>query len=458
MIKQMMKIANARNKEDFLKMFPTEASFLRKHGGELFHMMYGGTFADGGAPQEMMQQAPPMEQQGPPQEQGGGGEQAMEQVVQFIIQAIQQQVPQEQIIAQLVQMTGMPEEQAVQLLQMVVEKMSGAGGQQAPPEQMAQGPEQQMMEQGPPQPGMKLGGKAPCYKCGGKYKKGGSYSGTYSAGVYYRGGGAYMPDYTQYAYGGDYPMYAGGGEPCPDPNMIESDEGLCVCKPGFEVDQMTGGCIPIGSPTFEDQNYSNNNSSSMSPFNNNPMLFGNRPRGSFNAGFGLSGNRYNLDYGLNMNSGFNPYTRHNLSLNLPGAFRTGANKGDLDLRGTYVPGSFWSGDVAAGIPLSGKKGRGDLLRFTGGLNQTLPNKQQSENPDENFMMVNQNTKSPINYNAGLEYTGKMFGERGPNVRVRASYDKQKYGGTPEYKKGGEYEMSQEEIQDLINKGYKIQYV
>jgi hypothetical protein len=214
MIKQMMKIAKARNKKDFLKMFPTEASFLKKHGGELFHMMYGGTFADGGAPQEMMQQGPPMEQQGPPQEQGGGGEQAMEQVIQFIVQAIQQQIPQEQIIAQLVQMTGMPEEQAVQLLQMVVEKISGSGGgEQAPPEQMAQSPEQQMMEQGPPQPGMKLGGKAPCYKCGGKYKKGGdTYSGTYSAGVYYKGGGAYMPDYAEYAYGGNYPMYVEGGE------------------------------------------------------------------------------------------------------------------------------------------------------------------------------------------------------------------------------------------------------
>lgn len=210
MIKQMMKIANARNKQDFLKMFPTEASFLRKHGGELFHMMYGGTFADGGAPQEMMQQAPPMEQQGPPP--GQGGEQAMEQVVQFIIQAIQQQIPQEQIIAQLVQMTGMPEEQAMQLLQMVVEKMSGAGGQQAPPEQMAQGPQQQMMEQGPPQPSMKIGGKTtPCYKCGGRYKNGGSYSGTYSNGVYYRGGGTYIPDYAQYAYGG-VPTYKKGGE------------------------------------------------------------------------------------------------------------------------------------------------------------------------------------------------------------------------------------------------------
>ena len=34
----------------------------------------------------------------------------------------------------------------------------------------------------------------------------------------------------------------------------------------------------------------------------------------------------------------------------------------------------------------------------------------------------------------------------------------KRGGSVKYKKGGEYEMTHDDVQDLINKGYKIQYL
>lgn len=213
MIKQMMKLAGARNQKEFLKMFPTEASFLKKHGGELF-AMYGGTFANGGMAPGMMQDS----EQGPGEqgvseqsegEQGGGGqEQMMQQIVQFIVQSLQQGATPEQILQKLVQQ-GIPQEQATQLLQAVIQKIQeqsqqGGAQQQMPQQGMAMGgvtPQEEGLEN---QPVMRTGG-TPCYMCGGKYATGGNTeSGTYSAGVYYGRGGAYLPDYSQMAMGGSF--------------------------------------------------------------------------------------------------------------------------------------------------------------------------------------------------------------------------------------------------------------
>jgi hypothetical protein len=221
MIKQMMKLAGARNERDFLKMFPTEASFLKKHGGELLYM-YGGSYADGGmTPQDqqammMMQQQAAAQQQGQPSQ-----DQMMQQIVQFIMQALQQGAAPEEILQKLVEQ-GIPEQQATQIIQAVLQKaeqeQGAAQGQQPGMEQQMSPEEQQMMMQqqqgqqqmggmayggvaGTPeeegmenQPVMRRGG-TPCYKCGGKYKNGGSYSGTYSNGVYYANGGPYVPTY-----------------------------------------------------------------------------------------------------------------------------------------------------------------------------------------------------------------------------------------------------------------------
>jgi hypothetical protein len=59
--------------------------------------------------------------------------QQQEQIMQQVMQALQQGVPPEEVLGQLVQM-GLPEEQAVQLIQAVMQQLQGAQ-QQAPPQQ-----------------------------------------------------------------------------------------------------------------------------------------------------------------------------------------------------------------------------------------------------------------------------------------------------------------------------------
>jgi|688.fasta_scaffold437562_2 hypothetical protein len=214
MLKQMMKLAGARNEKEFLKMFPTEASFLRKHGGEMMYM-YGGSYADGGTPQD--QQAMMMQQQAGQQQGQPSQDQMMQQIVQFIMQSLQQGAAPEQILQKLVEQ-GIPQEQATQLLQAVlqkVEEQQGAQSQQPGMEQQMSPEEQMMMQQQGQQMGMAYGGVlsgtpeeeayenqpvmrrggTPCYKCGGKYKNGGSYSGIYHNGTYFANGGPYVPTY-----------------------------------------------------------------------------------------------------------------------------------------------------------------------------------------------------------------------------------------------------------------------
>ena len=115
---------------------------------------------------QMGMQAP---QQGAPQQ---GGQQ--EQLMQMVAQALQQGASPEQIMQKLVEM-GLPEEQAMQLVQMVAEQMQGGeeqAQQQMPPEMqqqapqgmgqpMPQGMEQQMapgMQQQMPMAQMGMGG------------------------------------------------------------------------------------------------------------------------------------------------------------------------------------------------------------------------------------------------------------------------------------------------------------
>lgn len=90
-----------------------------------------------------------MGMQAPPQQ---GGQQ--EQLMQMVAQALQQGVSPEEIMQKLVEM-GIPQEQAMQVVQMVAEQLQGGGEEQAqqqmPPEMQQQMMQQQMMQQQAPQ-------------------------------------------------------------------------------------------------------------------------------------------------------------------------------------------------------------------------------------------------------------------------------------------------------------------
>ena len=141
-------------------MMPPQEQMMR-FGGNYSNL---SKFIDGGE-EMMMQEQQAMQQQGQPQAQGGQDElmqimqgvgQALEQgqePTEIMAQLIQSQIPPE-IIVQVFTELGMPEEEVVQNLQMIMQQMQGG--------QPAQ--EQQMM---PPQPqqgmpmaayGMQLGG------------------------------------------------------------------------------------------------------------------------------------------------------------------------------------------------------------------------------------------------------------------------------------------------------------
>lgn len=291
------------------------------------------------------------------------------------------------------------------------------------------------------------------YKDGGEY---GDYTGTYSAGVYYGEGGSFIPEFYSPEYGlpemmygteydDDYYSYADGGETCPPGYGWDGELEQCVKLPqGAAQPQTTPNNIPTVSNQLSNQQPSRESSNSV-------------PGGGFNAGFGLQGNNYNLGYDFNVGADMKSNVGHNLNFKVPKAFRKGVNAGELGLTGRYVPGKSWTGNITAGVPLSGLKGREDLIRFTGGMGQEF-----NSNNGDDFMKVSSG-KTPLNYNAGVEYLGKMLGEKGPNVKLKASYNRMnKYGGSMYNDgglvKGGEYDMSEQEIQNLIDQGYKIQYI
>ncbi len=197
----MLKIAGVENENEFLKKFPTEESFFKAYPEASMLMPSNNMnyYQEGG---EMMSQAQPAMA---PDQQDVATQQ--QQIVQFIIELIQQNVPPEEIIQKLIE-AGLPQEEAEQLVLAVMEKVQA---------EMQQGsaPEAGGMEAPPEQPMMQKGGKA--------------YSGTYSAGVYYAGGGStYLPDYSMMAMGGSYDNPGFKALPLEVQNKIKgsSDSGL----------------------------------------------------------------------------------------------------------------------------------------------------------------------------------------------------------------------------------------
>lgn len=210
MVKKFFKMAGVTNENDFYRKYPTEEAFFNAYP-EAYTMMYGGAYKGGGGINNPGFRALPEyvqhkiisnmayggyyqeggEQMAP---QGGGSQQ--EQVVQFIVQALQQGAQPDQIVAELAK-AGIPEEQGMQLVTAVVQRMQEMQQQAGPGAgQMGQEQAQQQFEQASMQ--------APEYEeqAPQAMKKGGSYSGTYYQGTYFKGGGSTK----KYKKGGEYEM------------------------------------------------------------------------------------------------------------------------------------------------------------------------------------------------------------------------------------------------------------
>lgn len=137
---------------------------------------YTGMYQEGGeampqeqmeAPQQQMQeQAMGQEQQ--PQQGGQDTTQMIQQLAQMVIQALQQGMPPEQIIQMLVQQ-GIPEEVAMEVVQMVMQQAQGASAQG--------GPGQQYQPQGGQYQGPQ--GQQPQAAYGGYYADGGMTGGMF---------------------------------------------------------------------------------------------------------------------------------------------------------------------------------------------------------------------------------------------------------------------------------------
>jgi len=66
------------------------------------------------------------------------------------------------------------------------------------------------------------------------------------------------------------------------------------------------------------------------------------------------------------------------------------------------------------------------------------------------------------YNANIGYSGNIGGEKGTRVNVNFGYNGGRYedGGMTgsNFQEGNEYDLSDEEIDDLIKKGYKLKFI
>ena len=175
------------------------------------------------------------------------------------------------------------------------------------------------------------------------------------------------------------------------------------CPEGYFYSEEDDDCIPIGD--LQDN---------MGGYNNFQAPINKR----VNTGIGLKDSNYDFNYNFSLNPVTKQDITHRASLFLPELFRVGTNSANLSFNGTYSPNRDIRGNLSLGIPISKNSNRDDRLIITGG-------------GSKNFMYNTPNNKT---YNAGIEYSGKMFGDKGPTVRINAGYNQYKRGGGyfPEY--------------------------
>lgn len=153
MKKEFLKMAGVKSEKDFYELFPTEEHFfdlypqakkMMQNGGNtslpqyedqgiIGNVLYNPTeyatptFKTGNNYMNMYQMGGGMQQQAAPQ-QGGGGQ---EEIINFVAQSLMQGEQPEAIVEQLVNQ-GIPQEQAVQLIQAVAQKLQEQQSQQQP--------------------------------------------------------------------------------------------------------------------------------------------------------------------------------------------------------------------------------------------------------------------------------------------------------------------------------------
>lgn len=131
--------------------------------------------------------------------------------------------------------------------------------------------------------------------------------------------------------------------------------------------------------------------------------------------------------------------------------------------GTFSGGNYFEmGGVQPSIPTNTGKGRAALLKFIngGGLNYADKELTKMLTGGTDGQSFQQSTgygfETPVNMPFHTEIPEYLVGGFAANLPVPRR--KKAYGGTTDFQKGGEYDLSEAEIQDLINKGFKIQYV
>ena len=463
----MLKIANMPNEKALLQKYPTEADFLREYGAEMLYM-YGGSYADGGmAPdqQGMQQGPPPGAEQGQPQ-QGGGQEEQVQQIVQFIGQALQQGMKPEEILQKLVE-AGLPQDQAQQLIQAVMQQMQGGDAPQEggmPP----QGGQEGMMEspqeqEAPPQEMME--GQAPMGMYGGSYGYGGAThnNSTYSAGMSYANGGPFIPEYGDIAWNVDY---ATGGEAGTGNELMVQVAQLLQqgVQPQAILQQLVQAKIPqkkavkliqMVMEKLQAAGGGAGQQQASAPQEQAMMAFGG-PTYSKVTQYNHQGIVPALDW---MGYGGIPVTQTTTKYPREEAFRKALNTYENNMKlyqmNKEMPNFSMDPNTGAMRMLPTKIDMPDS-RFGDLSNPQVMSIMAARQAEARQRAIMEERMKEMQQRAIMQERAKQRSYVDPTTGKQILQNKR--GGSTQYKKGGEYEMTHDDVQDLINKGYKIQYL
>lgn len=461
----MLKIANLPTEKALLEKYPKEADFLREHGAEMLYM-YGGSYADGGmAPdqQGMQQGPPPGAEQGQPQQGGGGQEEQVQQIVQFIGQALQQGMKPEEILQKLVE-AGLPQDQAQQLIQAVMQQMQGGAPQEGgmPP----QGGQEGMMEspqgqEAPPQEMME--GQAPMGMYGGSYGYGGAThnNSTYSAGMSYANGGPFIPEYGDIAWNVDY---ATGGETSGGNELMVQVAQLLQqgVQPQAILQQLVQAKIPqkkavkLIQMVMEKLQAAGGGASQQqasAPQEQAMMAFGG-PTYSKVTQYNHQGIVPALDwmaYGGSYDRGGGYPVTQMTTMDPREAARRYENDMKLYQMNKEMPNFSMDPNTGAMRMLPTKIDMPDF-RFGDLSNPQVMSIMAARQAEARQRAI----MEEMQLKAIMQEKAKQRSYVDPTTAKQILQNKR--GGSTQYKKGGEYEMTHDDVQDLINKGYKIQYL